>query len=166
LRAVRLANPKSITLSDDFLPTVLEYLGLPPLREEEAVTLPGRSFAPLLRGQPEATGAGQRAAVVYDEYGRTRMLRTRDWKYVHRYPDGPHELYHLEADAGEASNLVADAAHAGKLRELRGQLERWFAAHVEPALDGAALPVTGDGQRRPVGRADSFDDSRGVFGKA
>ena len=115
LRAVRLANPKSITLSDDFLPTVLEYLGLPPLREEEAVTLPGRSFAPLLRGQPEATEAGQRAAVVYDEYGRTRMLRTRDWKYVHRYPDGPHELYHLEADAGEASNLAADATTSASM---------------------------------------------------
>ena len=35
---------------------------------------------------------------VLDEYGPTRMIRTHRWKYVHRYPDGPNELYDLAND--------------------------------------------------------------------
>ena len=30
------------------------------------------------------------------------MIRTQEWKYVHRYPYGPHELYDLVNDPGRA----------------------------------------------------------------
>ncbi len=43
--------------------------------------LPGRSFAPLLRGEPLPA---RDHVVVYDEYGPVRMIRTTRWKYVHR----------------------------------------------------------------------------------
>ncbi len=39
--------------------------------------------------------------MVFDEYGLVRMIRTREWKYVHRYPYGPHELYDLTRDPDE-----------------------------------------------------------------
>ena len=43
--------------------------------------------------------------VIFDEYGPVRMIRTKEWKYVHRYPYGKHELYHLVDDPGEEKNL-------------------------------------------------------------
>ena len=128
----------------DFMPTLLEYLGL---ENPAASGLPGRSFAGLLRGQGLA---GRESVVVYDEYGPVRMIRTEDWKYVHRYPYGPHELYDLASDPDERDNLVDDAAHEGKVTELKGGLEGWFAQYVDPLVDGTHEPVTGKGQ---LGRA-------------
>jgi hypothetical protein len=74
------------------------------------------------------------------------MVRTREWKYVHRYPDGPHELYDLVQDPGERRNLVADAAHGATVAMLRARLAEWFARFVDPARDGAQKRVTGCGQ--------------------
>jgi arylsulfatase A-like enzyme len=78
------------------------------------------------------------------------MIRTRDRKYVHRYPHGPHELYDLAADPGEERNLADAPEHAGTRAELAARLDEWFARYVDPALDGARLPVSGSGQRTPV----------------
>jgi len=114
----------------DFLPTLLDYLGLPIPTEQN---LPGRSVAPLWRGE---SMAGNEIVVVYDEYGPVRMIRTEHWKYVHRHPDGPHELFDLAADPDERTNLAADPAQAARIRELRGELEAWFARYVIPERDG------------------------------
>ncbi|MCY3020470.1 MAG: sulfatase-like hydrolase/transferase [Planctomycetota bacterium] len=124
----------------DVRPTFLDYVGL---GDPEAGKLPGRSFAALLRGEPLG---GDEQVIVYDEYGPVRMIRTREWKYVHRYPYGPHELYGLASDPDERKNLVDDAACAGRLAELRARLETWFSRFVDPAIDGAREPVTGKGQ--------------------
>jgi hypothetical protein len=113
----------------------------------EAITLPGRSFSHLLKGE---TG-GREAVVVYDEYGPVRMIRDRRWKYIHRYPDGPCELYDLESDPAESENLVDNPAHRDTLARLRSSLSAWFANYVNPDLDGAGLPVTGRGQIDCVG---------------
>ena len=83
---------------------------------------------------------------VCDEYGPTRMLREHDWKYVHRYPEGPHELYCLAEDPGEQYNLVDVAAHSQILKRMRRDLEAWFDQYVQVALDGKNQPVTGKGQ--------------------
>jgi choline-sulfatase len=88
--------------------------------------------------------------VVYDEYGPVRMVRTVRHKYVHRHPDGPHELYDLDADPGERVNLVGDAGHARTVAELRGLLRDWFARHTDPRRDGRRFPVTGKGQLGPT----------------
>ena len=73
----------------DFIPTLLDYLGL---EIPEDSMRPGQSFLPALLGE---TNDAQEAVVIFDEYGPVRMIRTREWKYVHRYPYGPHELYDL-----------------------------------------------------------------------
>lgn len=130
----------------DFMPTLLDWLELP---LPTGVDLPGRSFAPLLRG--ETAGAGREEVVVYDEYGGTRMIRTHAWKYVHRYPEGPHELYDLKDDPDERKNLAASAEHAERVRVLREQLETWFAHYVVADKDGRNYDVRGAGQLRPVG---------------
>lgn len=128
----------------DFMPTLLDYLGMP---DDLPAGLPGRSFAGVLRWAPDA---GSDAVVVYDEYGPARMIRTREWKYIHRYPAGPHELYDLAADPEEMVDLIADPTRQDILWELRGQMEEWFHAHVNPDLDGALLPITGSGQLGPA----------------
>ncbi|MGH8876200.1 MAG: sulfatase-like hydrolase/transferase [Stackebrandtia sp.] len=130
----------------DLRPTVSEYLGLPP----GDGGLPGRSFTDILTG----TAAGQRdRVVVYDEYGPVRMIRTRDWKYVHRYPHGPHELYRLDTDPGEENNLAGVPEHRRHRDRLAAELDDWFAQYVDPAVDGSRLPVNGSGQSAPLSRA-------------
>jgi arylsulfatase A-like enzyme len=137
----------------DFMPTILDYLGLDnPLADQ----LPGRSFAESLRSGV----ALDDPIVVCDEYGPVRMIRDREWKYVHRYPDGPHELYHLAVDPTETTNLVEGADYGEVLARLRSHLDDWFLRYADPKLDGADLPVTGKGQ---VDLVDPKGDGRIVF---
>ena len=130
----------------DLFPTLLEYASLTHAEEN----LPGRTFAPLLRGGP---APARDQIVVFDEYGPVRMIRTRECKYVHRYPYGPHELFDLAHDPNEERNLVADPAQQDRVAELRAGLHDWFLRYVDPDRDGAREPVYGRGQLERVGRA-------------
>ena len=130
----------------DFMPTLLDYLGLP---LPEGCNLPGESYLPALLGEDDA---GRYNVIIYDEYGRTRMIRTKDWKYVHRYPDGPNELYDLVNDPDERNNLVEDQAQKDRIREMSQAMEDWFKEYVDPHRDGLKYDVSGSGQMRPVGK--------------
>lgn len=140
----------------DFMPTLLDYAdaGLPDRK------LPGRSFAAVLRGEQTP---GRESVVIFDEYGGTRMIRTADWKYVHRYTDGPHELYDLVNDPDERSNLADASSQTERIREMLGNMENWFRDHSLKEKDGRDLPVTGGGQLRPVG-GDWEDGSEAFIG--
>ena len=124
----------------DFMPTILDYLGV---SNPCAESLPGKSLADVLRGEESD---GHENVVVYDEYGPVRMIRTEDWKYIHRYPYGPNELFDLKNDPGEETNLVEEIAQAQRVREMRGQLTEWFNRYSDPDKDGSRLSVTGSGQ--------------------
>lgn len=128
----------------DFMPTILSYLGLPC---PEGRNIVGRSFLPALLGQ---TDTSRESVVIYDEYGNTRMIRTVDWKYVHRYPDGPNELWDLNNDPDERNNRIDDATQGARIREMCAMLEEWFARYVDPNVDGLKQDVAGLGQLRPV----------------
>lgn len=130
----------------DMCPTLLDYLGLPAPKERDLV---GGSFLPALLGEPFAD---REEVVIYDEYGNTRMIRTPEWKYVRRYPDGPDELWDLVHDPDERENRIDDPSQAGRIAELQGRMEAWFAQYVRPEIDGARQDVTGLGQLRPVDR--------------
>ena len=138
----------------DLFPTLLAYLGL---ADSPARPRPGRSFSALLEGRALRRDD---AVVVYDEYGPVRMVRTREWKYVHRYPDGPHELYDLRNDAGERRNVVDDATYRATVAMLRARLAEWFACYVDPARDGAYKRITGCGQ---LGLTPAEGDGSDVF---
>ena len=131
----------------DILPTLLDYLGM---EHREVDDLPGRSFSGLLRGGPSE---GRSHIVVYDEYGPVRMIRNREWKYIHRYPYGPHELYDLVSDPDERSNLIDHPDCQDRVREMKAGLEEWFVRYVDPMVDGTHEPVTGKGQSGPAGPA-------------
>jgi arylsulfatase A-like enzyme len=138
----------------DFMPTLLDYLGLD--NPAETVRLPGASFAAVLRGQD---APHRESVVVYDEYGPVRMIRSRQWKYVHRYPYGPHELYDLAADPDERVNLYGRAEHAECQHDMRARLEGWFTCYVDPLRDGTHEAVTGMGQLGLCGPAANGEDS-------
>lgn len=130
----------------DFMPTLLEYVG--GLEHPEASNLPGRSFLPLLLGEE---GAGREDVVIYDEYGPVRMIRTREWKYVHRYPYGPQELYHLTADPDERNNLIDAPEAEEQRRSMKERLDSWFVSYADPYRDGTREAVTGFGQLELAG---------------
>lgn len=130
----------------DFMPTLLELVGLPAPKAND--TLPGRSFARVLRGE---TDEGREQVVVFSEYGPTRMIRDAEWKYVHRYPYGPCELYNLRRDPGETRNVLDEPEHTPVLEKMRLELEKWFLRYAAPEFDGSRQPVTGEGQINLVG---------------
>lgn len=124
----------------DLYETVLDLAGVP---FEKPDDLPGVSFAPILRGEQERV---RDSVVVYDEYGPCRMIRTKEWKLVRRYPEGPDELYDLVNDPDEATNLIDDPRYTALIDDLSSQLTGWFDRYVDPAHDGTKEAVYGRGQ--------------------
>lgn len=105
-----------------------------------------------LHGSSNNAAAGAPAVVVYDEYGPVRMIRSKEWKYIHRYPYGYHELYDLKNDPGEEHNLYGDPRYTGKAVEMRRRMEGWFEQYVRGERNGVLQAVTGAGQDCPVGK--------------
>jgi len=108
--------------STDFYPTILELAGLP-LRPKQHAD--GRSFAPLLRGEPM-----QRGPIFwhYPHYGNQGgapggAVRDGPWKLIEWFEDGRIELYNLADDIGERHNLAE--AHPEKARALLAKLRAW-----------------------------------------
>ncbi len=131
----------------DLMPTIAGLMGEAP---EEGC--PGRSFQEIFQGEvPD----GRDAVVVYDEYGPVRMIRTEEYKYIHRYPYGENEFYDLKADPGEESNLALskDPAVLKTIAALRSRMEQWFVQYSDPDKDGTKQAVCGLGQIDLVGRA-------------
>ena len=124
----------------DLFPTLVDYLGL---SQKEKYQGPGSSFKKVWQGDTDEV---REDVVVYDEYGPVRMIRTPEWKYIHRYPFGVHELYNLTRDPEEKNNRIDDSACTSVVQELRQRLSRWFERHVDSVRDGSRLPVSGSGQ--------------------
>lgn len=124
----------------DFMHTLLDLVQIP---VELPGNLPGKSFKEvLLTGDQKDDGE----VVVYDEYGPNRMIRTREWKLIHRYPYGPDELYHLSCDPRETDNLIGRAEYETVEKELLDRLTRWFIRYADPKMDASREGVTGFGQ--------------------
>ena len=125
----------------DLFPTFAEIVGSP---SGICVDRPGRSFLPAIEGRKDAGRAEE--IVIYDEYGPVRMIRTKEWKYVHRYPYGPHELYDLKNDPEEMVNLADEPDQAERVVSMRARLQEWFGRYADSAKDGLFEGVTGSGQ--------------------
>jgi len=133
----------------DFMPTLLDFLHID---NPDSKQLPGRSFLPILLTDDSAEY--RESVTVYDEYGKARMVRTKEWKYIRRYPDGPDELYDLVNDPGEYHNLLHENRifmHSPeeikeKAQELGEILENWYRVYADPGYDGVKEDVFGRGQ--------------------
>lgn len=99
---------------------------------------PGRSYLPLLQGQPMNWRDGQ-----YGEYGNARMLRTERYKLIRHYAPHagiyPDELYDLLDDPRESANRIADPALAVTISSLDARLEAHFARYEQPDRSAQAI---------------------------
>lgn len=110
----------------DIAPTVLECAGL-----QQPAHLPGRSFLPLLRGD----STQWRDKIFYEYYWEYDFpmtptmfgVRTDKYKYI-RYQGiwDRNELYDLEADPHETTNLISKPEYAQTVRDLAGELFTWL----------------------------------------
>jgi len=57
--------------------------------------------------------------------GRRKMVRTREWKYVHDALGDADELYDLVNDPWELVNVVGDPAHGAVVAEMLRRLADW-----------------------------------------
>ncbi|MEA3460473.1 MAG: sulfatase, partial [Bacteroidota bacterium] len=125
----------------DFFPTLMEILG-----EEAPGYLDGRSLWPLLSGEefmwerplffhfPVYLQAYRKG---YDD-GRDPLFRTRpgsvivegNWKLHYYYEDGATELYNLDTDPGERTNLSSISVI--KREELLSKLQVWLEDEEAP----------------------------------
>lgn len=105
----------------DMYPTLMELCGA------TGPTLDGESLVPLLR---KPTTQTHRAVVTMFNPGNG-SLRTDRWRYI-RYADGSHELYDLENDPHEWTNL-GDAPQHTKLKEqLHARLQPYVQSSTTP----------------------------------
>lgn len=147
----------------DMLPTLLELAGAP-IPED----IDGISFASPLRGDDAPVREEFFCELTWhDKYHPMRGIRTARYKYVKNFIDGPkiympvdihrsisgpdvreqfyvanepEELYDLEKDPLEYTNLIHDPGYAEVAEELRRKVENWMTSTDDPILKG---PVAG-----------------------
>ena len=124
----------------DVFPTILDLAGIAHPQPEAP---PGASMLPLATGANER---GERRAVVFDEYGAVRMIRSGDWKYIHRYDVGPSELFNLADDPDERHDQMGTPVGRERGARLLAVMEEWFGKYAEAETDGRRYVVYGNGQ--------------------
>ena len=97
----------------DFMPTILDYVGLPIPQG-----IHGRSLRPLLEGKPSAW----RDYAFCQRADRLRMLRTDRYKYAYGVKGTMLALYDLHGDPNEDRNLAPEDRHAGTVRRMHTRL--------------------------------------------
>ncbi len=127
----------------------------------EDTTLDGRSFLPLLRGEAQEVRDQFMCEMTWhDHYAPVRGIRTERWKYIQHFeaepqvylpddvaqspsanallgerpylPSAAEELYDLETDPYEQSNLAESRAETA--RGFWERLERWMRETNDPLL--------------------------------
>ncbi len=152
--------------SIDVAPTLLDATGSP-LPE----TIQGRSFLPLLTGESHQTADCIFSEKNYhDCYDPIRCVRTARHKYIRNFeprpkiilaadikrssssremwpwadqPREPEEIYDLQADPWEMTNLIGDPALASVRTELSERLDVWMRETGDPLLRGPVPAPTG-----------------------
>jgi choline-sulfatase len=148
-KRVQPAQYEELVESVDLVPTLFELAGLP-----EPYSNQGRSLVGLLAGDggdyiprsavfseniiPEViTGGRDEFEFIKGEGIRgirhpdAKMVRTRRWKYIY-YPEGFAELYDLESDPQELTNLADDPEYREQTYAMKDRLLHWLATADEP----------------------------------
>lgn len=129
---------KLMVANYDVLPTMLSHLNLslgelPPGHPKS----PGRDFSASF-ADATAKSSGEVADwtdEIFYEFESLRCIRTRRWKYIHRHPYGPHEMYDLEADPNEQKNLSDSITVENERTKLRGRLTEFYDDFASPKYD-------------------------------
>ena len=113
----------------DILPTVAALTGID-IDEE----LDGRSLAPVLRGEPFEE-RDVFVSTCFDDPRQLFMAADKRFRYSYSQMGGIEELYDLENDPDELTDLVKEPACRDVLENLRTRLIRW----LEEMEDASAL---------------------------
>jgi tetratricopeptide (TPR) repeat protein len=127
----------SLVRTVDLLPTLLDWLELPPVEDVQ-----GRSLRALVDGDRQDLGlvAYGESVDLFRIFGTTplRSLRDGRWKYIHKVQP---ELYDLESDPAELENLATTRADVAA--RLRDQLQTLLAESAAPPSDASVtIPST------------------------
>lgn len=121
----------------DVLPTFLDVAGRP-----IPAVLDGASLLPLVRGQ---TNGWRRHIdlehdICYDPRNHWNALADERWKYIFHAVDGSEQLFDLQNDPGELSDLAADGRYANVLAHWRQSMVEHLSPRGEPFVkDGRLL---------------------------
>ena len=121
----------------DLFQTLLEFAGVSP-PQRGADYYPGRSYLALLQN---TAALRDWRDVQFGEYGPLRMIRTARFKLVRRYPSGPCELFDLQRDPRETTNLFDAPDYAGTVAALTALLERHFERYEDEEKSGRLGPL-------------------------
>jgi N-sulfoglucosamine sulfohydrolase len=159
-----------LLINVDMLPTLLDAAGLPIL-----TGLHGRTFLPLLRGEPYRPHDHIFTELTWhDRYNPMRGVRTNRYTYARSFIPSPlvympsdvlgglsgqalaptyygtarppEELYDRSTDPLEQINLAGDPAYADEFLRLRSLVADWMRATDDPLLHG---PVPGKPNDEP-----------------
>ena len=164
---------RKLVANYDVLPTMLEMAGIDLSTVEQpavsTVQSPGRSFSEHLYANSGTATEMEILAddAVYYEFESLRCIRTHEWKYVHRHPNGPHELYDLTNDPDEFNNQYQSIGSSSNQNlfavqsSLKRRLDEFFAQNASPRYDlyngGGSQTVIYDGIEEEIAQVASID---------
>lgn len=123
----------------DLHATLLNAAGTHAGRAGDGLPRPGRSFLQKLKSRDWSDWRDMQ----YCEYGNARMIRTRQYKLICRYPGPnghwPDQLYDLTSDPREEINRIDDPGLAEIRDGLAGQLEAYFDQYERPEKSGKRI---------------------------
>lgn len=125
----------------DLPATLCAEAGLEPMQSAD-----GRDASPLWRGEDI-----EHRRLGVTEHVWSKSIRMGRWRYVYYpreffaddYPDGFGELYDLDADPWEKTNLYFHAEHQATIDTLRRELFDWLVTTTRPKTVNGARPSTG-----------------------
>lgn len=142
----------------DLFATILDLVGLEDITIKNS---PGKSLAPLMVGKNDTVARD----AAYFEFITVRALRTDRFRYVKRLLSGDIELYDLDVDPAEHSDVSGLPAYREEVAALDARLSTFFDEYADPDYDawrgGAAKGRFLDGGRTDLYRA-VFPEWRGV----
>ena len=155
----------------DVAPTVLDYLGLPPLSRAQ-----GKSLRPRIDGTDDGKAAVAHAETLMPrlEFGWAELRMVRDGRFKFLAAPRP-ELYDLRGDPKEERNLAG--TQDDRAGEMASTLDAWVAATTDAAADASAQRTLdpdeearlrslgylgGDAFKSPGARVDLVDPKDGI----
>ncbi len=121
----------------DLFPTFMDLAGL-----ETPESVQGRSLAPVLQGETESI----RDLVHSERRGGITMQFDGRWKFIDNGEGAQHELYDLQEDPREITNLAMNDEYSDRVRDLESELNAW------KEVDAVPRRSAGGGRRRRRGR--------------
>ncbi|HEV2125479.1 MAG TPA: sulfatase-like hydrolase/transferase [Chloroflexota bacterium] len=145
------AGRRSVSLihTPDLHPTLCELVGVP-----TAPTVETHSLVPLLRATGEPPPEGPRSYVCQVYKGVQRMVTDGHWKLIRYYHSEERpgvgtdalQLFDLENDPWELTDLSSDPTHAARIRHLASLLDQWQHEVGDPMAGTPVVPTEPDEQ--------------------